>query len=69
MNTILKTIIDLDYLNGNKTFNSDEIGSIISDFELPFGTQDKINVVFSAASTSEFVPLVKISDNDVIFQF
>ena len=42
MNTILKTIIDLDYINGNKTFNSDEIQSIVPDFEQPFGTQDKI---------------------------
>jgi len=60
MQSILKTIVDSDFLEYNKTLSSDEIESVISDFEVPYGNQETVLIKFEAAHSDEFTPQVSI---------
>jgi len=48
INTIMRSAVDLNVLKIDTNFTSDEIQSIIADFEVPFGEQDDVKVVFKA---------------------
>jgi hypothetical protein len=48
MNTLLRSVIELDYVKYEQYMTSDEIASIIEDFETPFGDYEDVKVVMKA---------------------
>lgn len=73
INTILRSAVELNVLKIDKNFTSDEVQSIIADFEVPFGEQDDVKVVFRATPLenlhSRYHPVVEINKDEVYFKF
>jgi len=67
--SILKTVIDSNLISYNHTLTSDEISSLISDFEDPFGSQQDVLVLFKSAPSKEFEPKVSIDQSTALFKF
>ena len=57
LNTILKSVIELDYIQYEKYLTSDEITSIIEDFENPFGDCDNVKMVIKATPIDTLHPM------------
>jgi hypothetical protein len=57
LNTFLRTMIDLDYIYFEKILTSDEINSIIEDFENPFGDQEEVKVIMKATPIDTLHPM------------
>lgn len=73
INTLLKSVVEENILEIEKNLTSDDIQSIIADFETPFGEQDDVKVVFRATPLENlherYHPLVEINEDEVYFKF
>lgn len=73
LNTIIKSVIELDYVQYEKYLSSDEITSIIEDFEQPFGDQDQVKMVIKATPIDQLHPMyhpkAEINTRESIYQF
>jgi hypothetical protein len=73
MNTIIKSVIELDYIQYEKYLTSDEISSIVEDFEAPFGDQEKVKMVMKATPIDQlhpkYHPKAEINTRESIYQF
>jgi hypothetical protein len=57
LNTILRSVIELDYVQYEKIMTSDEITSIIEDFEEPFGDHDGVKLILKATPIDSLHPM------------
>lgn len=73
INTLLKSVVETNILVVEHNVTSDQIQSIIADFEVPFGELDDVKVVFKATPLEKlhkrYHPLVEITKDEVYFKF
>ena len=73
MNTILKTMIQLDTFLDDTWLDIEEITALIEDFEEPFGEQDEVRVIIKATPLDQlhgdFHPQVTITPDESIYDF
>lgn len=69
MTSFLETVVDLHYLKYNTSMSSDQIESIIEDFETPFGDQPKVMIKFLTTNSTNFKPQVAIDTAETYFKF
>ena len=69
ISTVLKTVVDSDYIKFTEYLNDDNINGIIPDFDAPFGAQDNVTLVIKTSPSSVFVPTVTIDQQSSLFNF
>lgn len=73
MNTILKTMIQLDTFFEDLWLEPEEILALIDDFEKPFGEQDEVRVIIKATPLDQleedYYPYVTITPEESIYEF
>jgi hypothetical protein len=73
MNTVLRSMIDLDKLDYEDYLTSDQILALIEDFEEPFGDQDEVLMVIKATPLDKiherYHPKVTITPEESIYEF
>jgi hypothetical protein len=58
ISTILKTVVDSDYVHFTEALNDDNIDGIIPDFDMVFGDHKDNKVIIKTSPSSVFMPIV-----------
>ena len=73
VNTILRSLIELDYIEYERVLSSDEITSIIEDFEEPFGNHGEVKMIIKATPIDglhpNYHPKAIINKKESIYSF